>query len=245
MSRCISGWIHYWFRALALITFARFPFTLGMRRKWIEHQQGDKTITINRQDLEQGKSEQKQSLDLLTVNSPASARLQITFCFLLPELTHISETHDLKSCPFEFLFKEIFGQKRQGYRNSKSSWRKLSKGMVVFGLGSEEDNLILCSCLIRITGSLKSRPWLHWTPKAYFPCSKPNPSSSTPPLSKPAVSHPIYLIYHCHSHFSNSPYSWLSWLCSGSWCNKTIGISLFTLPALKFCVETKESNRNW
>lgn len=93
-----------------------------------------------------------------------------------------------------------------GLKKFRSSWRKLSKEMVVLGLGSEQNDLILCSCLIRITLCLKSRSWLRWTPKAYFPCSKKNPSSSPRP-SKPVVSHPIYLIHHRHSHSSKALYS--------------------------------------
>lgn len=37
MSCWTSGWFHDWFGALGRVTFARFPFTLAMR-KWMEHQ---------------------------------------------------------------------------------------------------------------------------------------------------------------------------------------------------------------
>lgn len=39
-NRCLAesrGWFHDWFGALGRVTFARFPFTLAMR-KWMEHQ---------------------------------------------------------------------------------------------------------------------------------------------------------------------------------------------------------------
>lgn len=149
-----------------MVTFARFSFTLVMR-KWIEHQQRDETITINRHRVT--------SKAVVTKTTPApwcllsfQCRVASHFVFPSPWAHTHSETWALKTCPSEFLFEEIFGEETRDWRNSESPWRKLSKEMGMLGLGSEKDDLILCSCLIRSTCSLKSRSWLQRTPKAYF-----------------------------------------------------------------------------
>lgn len=93
-----------------------------------------------------------------------------------------------------------------GLKKFRPSWRKLSKreGGVRLGKGTERLNSLFLSN--QNHRRLKSRSWLRWTPKAYFPCSKQNLSSSPPP-SKPVACHPIYLIHHCPSHASKALYS--------------------------------------
>lgn len=110
-------------------------------------------------------------------SSPASARLQITFCFLLPLAHTHAEIKELKACPVWVIVLGITWI-RDKSKESGSHQRGSCQEMGVLGRGYEKEGQFhLPFLLITSTCRFPIRSWLQPMPRAYFLGSKQNPSS--------------------------------------------------------------------